>query len=74
MLIEIFDTIAEVVTQFITLLTTGFTEIVKIFYVAPVEGVGGGLTMVGILSLIVVGISLVWMLFNFIRSAIRLRG
>lgn len=66
---SIFETLSQIVVQIVTLMGSLFEGVAEIFYVAE-----EGLTFVGTLSLIGVGISLFWLGFRFIRSLIKARG
>lgn len=68
----IFGGITEAVSAFITTLNSGLTSIVSLFYVA--SGENAGLTILGTLTCIVVGVALVYWLFRLIMGMIRLRG
>lgn len=70
MVAEIFQTIGEVVTAFTTALSNSVSGIVAMFYTS---GEGGGLTVLGVLSLIAVGCGLVYWAFRLIRRLISQR-
>lgn len=63
---QIFQNIGVAVTQLITVLTSGFTSMMPIFYDAE-----NGFTLVGTLLLIGAGVGLTYWLFYFIRSLTR---
>ncbi len=70
----IFETLGEIVSEFVTLLVSIFENVVKLFWTpAAGEGAGGQLTVLGVFLLIGLGTSLVIWGFNFIRSLIRIR-
>ena len=70
----IFETLGEIVTEFVTLLVSIFENVVKLFWTPAAEGATGGqLTVLGVFLLIGLGTSLVIWGFNFIRSLIRIR-
>lgn len=71
MVTQIFSTIGEVITEFAKVLGNGFTNLLEIFYKS---GEGGGLTPVGILSLIGLGVGIVYWAFRLVRSLIHMRG
>lgn len=70
----IFSGITEAVTAFIGTLSSGVTSIVALFYDASANSNAGGLTILGTLTCIVVGVGLVYWLFRLIMGMIRLRG
>lgn len=72
MVSAIFTGITEAVTAFIGTLNSGVTSIVSLFY--NNTGADAGLTVLGVLTCIVVGVSLVYWLFRLIMGMIRLRG
>lgn len=72
MVSAIFSGITEAVTAFIGTVNSGVTSIVSLFYVA--SGESAGLTILGTLTCIVVGVGLVYWLFRLIMGMIRLRG
>ena len=67
----IFQTIGEVITNFAQILGNGFQSLVSIFYTT---GEGGGLTLVGTLSLVGLGIAIVYWAFRLVRSLMHARG
>ena len=68
---DIFATIGTAITEFAKVLGNGFTSLLEIFYKS---GEGGGLTPVGILSLIGLGVGIVYWAFRLVRSLIHMRG
>ena len=60
---QIFQNIGVAVTQFISVIVSGFTSIMPVFYAEE-----GGFTLLGTLLLIGAGVALVYWLFYFIRS------
>jgi hypothetical protein len=69
MLAEIFDTILEVVTEYITILQGLFEGLVEIFY----DSTGAELTLLGTLALIAVGVGIVAWAFGLVKSLFRMR-
>jgi hypothetical protein len=67
MVAEIFQTISEVMTEYVSALTTMFQNVVNIFYVEDT-----GLTLLGILIVIGFGIGIVNWAVNLIRSLLTL--
>lgn len=68
----IFSGITEAVTAFIGTLNSGIGSIVSLFYDS--SSTNPGLTVLGTLTVIVVGVSLVYWLFRLIMGMARLRG
>lgn len=66
--------ITAVWTEVVAFVTSLFSSITELFYVAPVDGVGGGLTFVGILAVIMAGIAIMLLVWNLIRSFFVMRG
>lgn len=66
LLTDIFDVVLRVVQEFISVLVELFTNITNLFYTNE-----GGLTFIGVLLLIGLGMSLVYWAFRFIRNLIR---
>lgn len=64
---DIFETIGTVITQFAQVLGNGFSGVISIFYNE------GGLTVVGTLSLIALGVGLVYWAFRIVQRLIRQR-
>jgi hypothetical protein len=69
MVAEIFDTILDVVTEYITILQGLFEGLVEIFY----DSVGAELTLLGTLALIAVGVGIVAWAFGLVKSLFRMR-
>lgn len=67
----IFGGITEAVSAFVGTLNAGVTSILALFYTS---GENAGLTVLGTLTVIVVGVSLVYWLFRLIMGMARLRG
>lgn len=65
---DIFNTIGEVITGFSKVVGNGFTSIVGIFYQTE-----GGLTVVGTLALITLGVGVVYWAFRLVMRLIRQR-
>jgi len=64
----IFETLSEIITEVVTLMTDLFEGVAGIFYAE------GELTFVGTFALIGLGISVFWLGFKFIRSWIKTKG
>jgi len=64
----IFETLSEIITEVVTLMTSLFEGVADIFYAE------GELTFVGTLALVGLGISLFWLGFKFIRSWVKTKG
>ena len=62
----IFQEIGTAVTQFISIIASGFTSMMPVFYAEE-----GGFTLLGTLLLVSAGVALVYWLFYFIRSLCR---
>lgn len=71
MVSQIFEGITSAVTAFIGTLNSGITSMLALFYTS---GENAGLTVLGTLTVIVVGVSLVYFLLRFIMGLARLRG
>lgn len=72
MVSAIFESIGSVITAFAGVIGNGFTALLEIFY--STSGTNAGLTPIGILSLIGVGMGLVYWAFNLVRGLIKTRG
>lgn len=68
MITAIFAELTAIVTGLIAAITQGFEDIVPIFWVS-----GTGLTVIGSLSLITAGVSIVSMTFGFVIKLIKFR-
>lgn len=68
----IFTAIGGVITAFAGVIGNGFTALLEIFYTT--SGTNTGLTPIGILSLIGVGMGLVYWAFRMVRGLIKARG
>lgn len=68
------ESIVAVWEVMINFLTGIFPKVTTFFYVAPSEGVTGGLTFAGYMAVIMAGISLILLVFNLIRSFLPMRG
>lgn len=66
MITKIFETIGTAISEFLKVLTSGFTNVMPIFYNET-----DGFTLIGTLTLIGAGVGLVYWLFYFIRSLTR---
>lgn len=71
MVTAIFEAVGSVITAFAGVIGNGFTALLEIFYST---GTTPGLTPIGILSLIGVGMGLVYWAFRLVRGLIKLRG
>lgn len=74
MVTAIFEGITSAVSAFIGTLNSGIQAMTAIFWTAGEGGAAGSLTVVGTLTVIVVGVSLVYFLLRFIMGLVRLRG
>lgn len=68
MVASIFQTIGEVITQYVTSISSMFNSLVTIFY----NSTDNQLTLLGTLLLIGVGVGIVVWGFNLIKNLIRL--
>lgn len=64
----IFTVIGNVITAFAGVIGSGFTSLIALFYDAT-----NGITLLGTLMLIGVGVSLVYWAFRLVRRLVRLR-
>lgn len=71
---DIFTEISSVISGWISILADMFQQVVEIFWTSPTEGAGGGLTFIGILTIVSLGIGLVSMGFSYIQRLVKLRG
>lgn len=71
---EIFETIGDVITNFAGVLGNGFQSLLAIFWDSTANSGAGALTLVGTLSLIGLGIGVVYWAFRLVRSLIHARG
>lgn len=69
MITTIFETISEVISKFATAFGNSVQSVVSMFYTAE-----GGLTILGTLGLIGLGVGLVYGAFRLIRRLMKLRG
>jgi hypothetical protein len=69
MLGEIFETVAEVISEYITVLTASFEGLVEIFYDSTAESI----TLLGTLALIAVGVGIATFAFNLVKGLFRMR-
>lgn len=65
MIADIFETIGQAVSGFATTLSSSVQSITSMFYT---EGENGGLTILGTLVLIAVGVGLVYWAFRLIKG------
>lgn len=68
MISDIFETIGEAVTGFATALASSVSSVTSMFYTT---GENAGLTFLGTLVLIVVGVGLVYWAFRLIKGLLR---
>ena len=66
MVSAIFDTIAEVLTEYVSAITNVFEGVINIFYKSET-----GLTLMGTLLLIGIGVGIVVWAFNLVKGLIR---
>ena len=69
MLSQIFQTIADVVAEYTTVIQDVFEGLVEIFY----DSATTSLTLLGTLALIAVGVGIVAWAFGLVRSLFRMR-
>jgi hypothetical protein len=69
MVADIFETIAEVVGSYITVLTASFEGLVEIFYNSTTESI----TLLGTLALIAVGVGIATFAFNLVKGLFKMR-
>lgn len=69
MIAEFWELVVQIVTGFLSALTSAFNGIVDLFYQAE-----GGFTVIGQLLLVALGMGIVYFAFRFIRSLIKNRG
>lgn len=67
MIAEIFETIGDAITAFASSLSSAVTSVASMFYTS---GENGGLTFLGTLLLIAVGVGVVYWVFRLIRGLI----
>ena len=66
---DLWDGLTNVVQKVITFFGTLFTSIISLFWTSG-SGDNAGLTMIGWLMLITLGVGLFWLAFRFIRGLI----
>jgi hypothetical protein len=64
MVADIFETIADVVAAYISVLTNSFEGLVEIFYNSTTESI----TLLGTLALIAVGVGIATFAFNLVKD------
>lgn len=74
MVVNIFDTIAEIVTGVTSAFLTVFEGIAQVFYTPAVGDGTGSLTIIGILALLGVGFGLARWGFSLILRLIKMKG
>lgn len=72
MVSAIFEAIGSAITGFAGILGNGFTALLEIFYTT--SGTNAGLTPIGTLSLIGLGMGIVYWAFRMVRGLIKTRG
>lgn len=70
MIAAIFEAVGDAITNFAQVLGNGFNSLISIFYTT---GENGGLTLLGTLLLIGMGVGVVYWAFNLIRGLVRVR-
>ena len=69
------STFVEVWTELYTFIVSQFSNITKLFYTPAAEASGtGSLTFVGVMAVIMAGVSIMLLVFNLIRSFFAMRG
>lgn len=71
MVADIFEAIGDAITSFAGVLGNGFQSLLALFYTS---GENGGLTALGTLALIGVGMGIVYWAFALVRRLISVRG
>lgn len=74
MITQIFTQLSDIVKAFVQVVTDLFGSVVDIFYTAGSGDTPGSLTVVGTLSLVALGCSLVMWAFYFIKRLITSAG
>lgn len=69
----ILDAILAVFTAIGDWIGTAFSTVMAIFYTAPVEGVGGGLTYIGVLTICGLAFAIFFLVLNYIKDFMRFR-
>lgn len=69
MLGEIFETVGEVISSYITVLTASFEGLVEIFYNSTTESI----TLLGTLALIAVGVGIATFAFNLVKGLFKMK-
>ena len=69
MVADIFETIADVVSSYITVLTASFEGLVEIFYNSTTDSI----TLLGTLALIAVGVGIATFAFNLVKGLFKMR-
>lgn len=65
---------SEVWTSLMTFLTSIFPQVTALFYTPGTGSESGSLTFVGVLAVVMAGVSLILLVFNLIRSFLPMRG
>ncbi len=61
-------------TELVAFLTSLFPSLTALFWTAGTDGGTGSLTFVGVMAIVMAGISIVLLVFNLIRSFFTMRG
>jgi hypothetical protein len=69
MVADIFETIADVVSSYITVLTASFEGLVEIFYNSTTDSI----TLLGTLALIAVGVGIATFAFNLVKGLFKMK-
>lgn len=67
---QIFQTIGQVITGFMTNLSTAVNSVTSLIYTPGADGATGKLTTFGVLLLIASGVGVCYWLFNMVRRLI----
>lgn len=74
MISALFTEIGNVITSFAGVIGNGFSSIIALFWDSTLNTGAGGLTTLGILSLVPMGLGLVWFAYKVIRNLFHARG
>lgn len=74
MITDIFTTIQSIGTQFVTWLGSLIQSIAALIYVPAVGETPGSFTFLGTLMLIGLVAGMVWLVFRFVRSFVKIGG
>lgn len=70
----VITSITEVFSAMAAWIKTFILSLIDLFYTAPSEGVEGGLTFLGTLSVIALAISVFFLIMGLIQNFLHLRG